>query len=81
MGSNTSGAAGFVCKTGIADKTTLTYTTGQFIGLDNHPMAYQGTGIAPDIYVYPTPQGIANNKDEVLDKAIEVALKNEEESK
>jgi C-terminal processing protease CtpA/Prc len=37
-------------------------------------MSYQGTGIAPDIYVYPTPQGIAEGRDEVLEKAIEVAL-------
>jgi C-terminal processing protease CtpA/Prc len=76
IGSNTAGAAGYVCKTKIADNITLTYTTGQIIGLDDNPMSYQGTGIAPDIYVYPTPQGIAEGRDEVLEKAIEIALKN-----
>ncbi|MDR1975019.1 MAG: hypothetical protein LBQ31_10210 [Bacteroidales bacterium] len=76
IGSNTAGAAGFVCKTKITDNITLVYTTGQFVGLDNNPMSYQGTGIPPDIYVYPTPQGIAEGRDEVLEKAVEIALKN-----
>ena len=76
IGSNTAGAAGPVCKTKIADNITLVYTSGQIVGLDDNPMSYQGTGIPPDIYVYPTPQGIAEGRDEVLEKAIEIALKN-----
>lgn len=76
VGSNTAGAAGMVGKTKITDNITLVYTAGQTLGLDDNPMSYQGTGIAPDIYVYPTPQGIAEGRDEVLEKAIEIALKN-----
>lgn len=76
IGSNTAGAAGPVCKTKIADGATLTYTTGRIIGLDDNPMSYQGVGIPPDIYVYPTAQGIAEGRDEVLEKAIEAALDN-----
>jgi C-terminal processing protease CtpA/Prc len=77
IGSNTAGAAGFVCKTKITDSITLHYTTGtgQKASFDDSPMSYQGTGIAPDIYAYPTPQGVAEGRDEVLEKAIEVALK------
>jgi len=82
IGSNTAGAAGFVCKTKITDSITLHYTTGtgQKASFDDNPMSYQGTGIAPDIYVYPTPQGIAAGRDEVLEKAIEVALKDLEKN-
>jgi C-terminal processing protease CtpA/Prc len=76
IGSNSAGAAGPVCKTKITDKITLVYTTGQIVGLNNNFMSYQGTGIAPDIYVYPTAQGISEGRDEVLEKAIEIALKN-----
>lgn len=36
----------------------------------------QRVGIIPDIEVKPTIQGIRNNRDEVLDKAIELILKN-----
>ena len=78
IGSNTTGAAGFVCRTQIADNIRLVYTTGQIVGLDNNPMSFQGIGIPPDIYVYPTPQGIAEGRDEVLEKAVEIALKNAE---
>ncbi|MCL2072340.1 MAG: S41 family peptidase [Marinilabiliaceae bacterium] len=76
IGSNTAGAAGPVCKTNIANNIRLTYTSGKIVGLDDNPMSYQGTGIAPDIYVYPTPEGIAQGRDEVLEKAIEIALQN-----
>jgi C-terminal processing protease CtpA/Prc len=76
IGSNTSGAAGYTCSIQIADDIFLYYTTGLIVGLDNNPMSYQGTGIAPDIYVYPTPHGIAEGRDEVLEKAIEIAVKN-----
>jgi hypothetical protein len=79
IGSNTAGAAGYGYDTKITDSITLRYTTGQQASLNGNPMSYQGTGIAPDIYVYPTPQGIAEGRDEVLEKAIEVALKNIEE--
>ena len=79
IGSNTAGAAGPVCKTNITNNITLVYTTGQVVGFDDNPMSYQGTGIAPDIYVYPTPQGIAEGRDEVLEKAIEIALQNIQE--
>jgi len=79
IGSNTAGAAGHICKTKITDNITLAYTTGKNVGLDDTPMSYQGTGIPPDIYAYPTPQGIAEGRDEVLEKAIEIALKNMEE--
>jgi C-terminal processing protease CtpA/Prc len=75
IGSNTSGAAGYQCAIKIADDIFLYYTSGQMVGLDDNPMSYQGTGIAPDVYVYPTPQGIAEGRDEVLEKAIEMALK------
>jgi len=81
IGSNTAGAAGSVCYTKITNGITLWYTTGQSVGLDNNPMSYQGTGIPPDIYAYPTPQGIAEGRDEVLEKAIEVAMRNIEEKK
>ena len=80
IGSNTAGAAGPVCKTNIANNIRLTYTSGKIVGLDDNPMSYQGTGIAPDIYVYPTPEGIAQRRDEVLEKAIEIALKNMEKA-
>lgn len=76
IGSNTAGAAGFICKTKIADDISLVYTAGQVVGLDDNPMSYQGVGIPPDIYVYPTAQGIAEGRDEVLEKAIEAALDN-----
>ena len=76
IGRNTSGAAGYICNIEIADGTFLYYTSGQVVGLDDNPMSYQGTGIPPDIYVYPTPQGITEGRDEVLEKAIEIALKN-----
>ncbi|MDR2980580.1 MAG: hypothetical protein LBV02_09130 [Bacteroidales bacterium] len=81
IGSNTSGAAGYTNAIQIADGLFLYYTSGQIVGLDDNPMSYQGTGIAPDIYVYPTPQGIAEGRDEVLEKAIEIALKNIKEKK
>jgi hypothetical protein len=79
IGSNTAGAAGSVCRIDIADNIRLVYTTGKTIGLDDNPMSYQGVGIPPDIYAYPTPQGIAEGRDEVLEKAIEVAMRNIEE--
>ena len=78
IGSNTAGAAGPVNRTQIATGITLIYTTVQMLGIDDNPMSYQGTGIPPDIYVYPTPQGIAEGRDEVLEKAVEIALKNAE---
>ena len=81
IGSNTAGAAGIINRIKISDNITLTYTSGQVVGLDNNPMSYQGTGIAPDIYVYPTPQGIAEGRDEVLEKAIEMAVKNMQKKK
>ncbi|MDR0364309.1 MAG: hypothetical protein LBH92_04750, partial [Bacteroidales bacterium] len=83
IGSNTAGAAGFVNKTKITDDIILVYTTGtgQKLSLENNPMSYQGVGIAPDIYVYPTPQGISEGRDEVLEKAIELVLNKIEERK
>ena len=81
IGSNTSGAAGYQCAIQIADDIFFYYTSGQIVGLDNNHNSYQGTGIPPDIYVYPTPQGIAEGRDEVLEKAIEIALKNIERNK
>ncbi len=81
IGSNTSGAAGYTCSIQIADGLFLSYTTGQVVGLNDNPMSYQGTGIPPDIYVYPTAQGIAEGRDEVLEKAIEIVLENIEKEK
>ena len=32
----------------------------------------QGIGLAPDIECFPTPEGYAQNKDELLEKAVEI---------
>ena len=79
IGSNTAGAAGSICKTKITDDIILRYSTGKKVGLDDNPMSYQSVGFAPDIYAYSSPQGIAEGRDEVLEKAIEVALREIEE--
>jgi hypothetical protein len=76
IGSNTSGAAGMQNIVQLADNIKFCYTTGKTVGIYNNPMSYQGTGIAPNIYVYSTAEGIREGRDEVLEKAVEMALSN-----
>ncbi|MEP0986509.1 S41 family peptidase [Ekhidna sp.] len=71
VGSQTSGADGNVTKLRVFQRS---YSSLSGIGVYYPDKGEtQRIGIVPDIYVRPTSAGIRAGKDEVLDKAIEVA--------
>ena len=73
IGENTAGATGIINKTRINDEVEFYYTSSKNIGLaDLQNGNYQSVGLKPDYIVYPTKEGIKENRDEVLDKALEV---------
>jgi C-terminal processing protease CtpA/Prc len=69
FGSQTSGADGDVSYVSLPGKIQTTFTG---IGVYNPDRSEtQRIGIIPDVEIKPTIEGIKNNKDEVLEKAIE----------
>lgn len=75
IGENSIGADGNVATLTLPGGITTTITG---IGIyTSEGLETQRVGIKPDIYVKPTIQGIRDGKDELLEKAIEIAkLKN-----
>jgi hypothetical protein len=73
IGENTAGATGIINKIRIYDDVEFYYSSSKNIGLsDLQNGNYQSVGLKPDYVVYPTKEGIKENRDEVLDKALEV---------
>jgi hypothetical protein len=73
VGENTAGATGIINKIRINDDVEFYYSSSKNIGLaDLQNGNYQSVGLKPDYVVYPTKEGIKENRDEVLDKALEV---------
>ncbi len=72
VGEPTAGAAGAMNAIRIFKRLEFRYTAFKII--DNpanmDSASFQGMGISPDYIVYPTSNGIAEGKDEVLEKAI-----------
>ncbi len=68
IGSNTSGADG--------NTSTITFPGGYTTAISGVGVYYpdesetQRVGIAPDVWIYPTANGIQQNKDEVLERAL-----------
>jgi hypothetical protein len=76
VGENTAGATGIINKIRINDDVEFYYSSSKNIGLaDLQNGNYQSVGLKPDYVVYPTKEGIKENRDEVLDKALEVIKK------
>ncbi len=74
VGSPTSGTNGEATLITLPGGYTYRMTSVMIHYLDGTPSV--GDGIQPDIYVVPTIKGMINNKDEVLEKAIEYARSN-----
>jgi hypothetical protein len=73
VGENTAGATGIINKIQINDNIEFYYTGSKNIGLvDLQNGIYQSVGLKPDYIVYPTKEGIKENRDEILDKALDV---------
>ncbi|MBS0195279.1 MAG: hypothetical protein JSR77_00820 [Planctomycetes bacterium] len=71
VGSPTAGTNGNINFIQLPGKFSISFTGMQVIKHDGTP--HHGRGIAPTIPAYPTIAGLAAGKDEVLEKAIEVA--------
>ncbi len=77
IGNNTAGAAGAINKMELFEKCEITYTTTKVCDYkSSNPNSYQGKGIKPDFIVFPSPEGIKNGKDEILEKAINIIKNN-----
>ncbi len=73
VGENTAGATGIVNKIRMNDNMEFYYTGSKNVGLaDLQNGNYQSIGLKPDYIVYPTKEGIKENRDEILDKALDV---------
>ncbi len=57
----------------LPENLTVTWTGMKILKHDGSDLF--GVGITPDIYVNRTPKGIAEGRDEVLEKAIKLARK------
>lgn len=71
IGSRTAGADGNISRFDLSEDIQAGFTSLGVFYPDGTPT--QRIGIVPDIVVYPTPQGIREGRDEVLEKALEVA--------
>jgi C-terminal processing protease CtpA/Prc len=73
VGENTAGATGIINKIRINDNIEFYYTGSKNVGLaDLQNGIYQSVGLKPDYIVYPTKEGIKENRDEILDNALDV---------
>jgi len=71
IGSQTAGANGDVSYFNLSEDIQAGFSSvGVFYPNGD---STQRIGIRPDILVYPTPEGIRNHRDEVLEKALQVA--------
>lgn len=73
IGEQTQGTDGEITKVYLPGSGETTFT-GQLVRFGNGN-AFQGIGIVPDIKVDRTINGVKNNKDEILDKALEILNK------
>ena len=73
IGSPTSGTNGEATLITLPGGFQFRMTSARIHYIDGTPSV--GEGIQPDIYVEPTIEGMKNKKDEVLERAIEFALK------
>ena len=76
MGENSAGVDGPIANLPLPGGLHLTFSARRAYGLDGELI--QRTGIAPDIPVEPTIQGIKEGRDEVLEAAIEYIKSNSE---
>jgi C-terminal processing protease CtpA/Prc len=70
VGSNTSGADGDIIRFNIANLKTSFTCLGAYYSNEKET---QRIAIIPDIIIKPTIKGIKEEKDEVLDRALEYA--------
>lgn len=71
IGEPTAGLAGAMSSIKIFKRLEFRYTAFKILDpTSSATSSFQGVGIAPNYLIYPTPKGIAENKDEVLEKAI-----------
>jgi hypothetical protein len=70
IGSNTAGTNGNVNPFTLPGGYVVVWTGMKVLKHDNSP--HHGVGIAPTVPVTPTAKGIAEGRDEVLEKAVEV---------
>ncbi len=70
VGSNTAGSNGEVIFLNPPGQIALRYTGMRVIGPDGE--IFQGVGLAPDVRVYPTIEGVRAGRDEVLERALEL---------
>jgi len=75
VGQPTAGANGNINSFSLLGGYEISFTGMKVVKLNGHQL--HGIGILPDIYVEKTIEGIRNGKDEFLEKAIEIAKKNE----
>jgi|GEM_PF-2234796 len=68
VGSNTAGANGNVLPLMLPGGFTVLYTGMRVLGPDGQP--FHARGIEPDIRVRPTPEGLREGRDEVLERAL-----------
>ena len=73
VGQPTAGTNGDVNRTYLPGGFTVKWTGTKVLKHDGSQL--HGIGITPDVYVERTPEGIAAGRDEVLEKAIELATK------
>lgn len=78
VGSTTAGTNGNVNPFALPGGYTITWTGMKVLKHD--ASQHHGIGIAPTVPITPTPKGVAEGKDEVLAKAIEVLTKKIAES-
>ncbi|MGB3464000.1 MAG: S41 family peptidase, partial [Cyclobacteriaceae bacterium] len=71
VGEPSDGTNGNVEKVFLSDTYQITFTGMQVLKHDK--TRFHGIGITPDVYVERTQKGIAEGRDEVLEKAIELA--------
>lgn len=71
IGQPTAGTNGDVNSLSLPGGYLIQFTGTKTVKLDGS--AHHGVGIKPDIYVEKTIKGIRENRDEILDKAIEIA--------
>ena len=71
IGSPTAGANGNINRIELPNQVVYEYTGMKVLKHDGSPL--HGIGFLPDVEVHPTIQGIIEGRDEVLEKAIELA--------
>lgn len=70
VGSNTAGANGNVLPLQLPGGFTVSYTGMFVVGPDGEP--FHGRGIEPHVRVVPTVEGLREERDELLERALEV---------